>query len=652
MTNSHSPSAGVAFRPRRPGPLRVIIVARISTEHQDVRSLADQEAKCREYLSQSYRGPLEVRVIASQGSGEHLDRAELDDLEGCIEGEQYDLVLAEDLGRICRRQHAYELCEDHCTGLIAINDRVDTTTDGWQDSAFIAAWHHERSNRDTAQRIRRSLNHRFDQCGVVQFVLFGYIKPPGARNDRELQKDVRYQALIPDIFRRLEEGATYAEIADSLNAQHIPTGPCCRRNEWTDDMVRSWVHSPILKGIRLRNRMYSKRNNKTGRHRSARAAPEMLRVRECPHLTYFSAEYYDHVIETLAQRNRGCARTANGRPDSRSGVSRKRTYFPGQHARCGICGRIYHWHGQGGEQVFLCSGAAGYRCWNGLHLNGQFVREQILAAISEAMVSLPGFDAVFGDLVRQEAEQFLSQRDEERQRLTSRLAGIERRIANVSDAIEQGAATGQVASLIERLQQLERDRGECRLAFDELNARPPMLQTLPDAEALRNSAREVLQHMAPDDQEGCRLLRKLVPDLVIMPYGIIDGSDIIARAEFTLTLIPLLPPELVDRPESQQFHRRIVTTVGSVSQTVTLLGEVIARKHRGESHQTIACELGVSKSQVSKTWILAQQMQAQGLTEPFIRLVAMPPQTHRLRRHQHPRFRMDPLPGWPRPWPA
>lgn len=593
-------------------------------------------------------------MISSQGSGEHLDRRELLELESCIESAQYDLVLAEDLGRICRRQHAYELCElcqDHGTRLIAINDRVDTATEGWQDSAFIATWHHERSNRDTAQRIRRSLNNRFDHGGVVQFVVFGYIKPPGARNDQQLQKDEQYAALIPDIFRRLEHGATYAEIADFLNAQQIPTGPCCRRSEWTDNMVRAWVHNPILKGIRQRNRQISRRNNRTGRHRSVPAPAEMLRVRECPHLAYFSAEYYDHVIATLARRNRGCARTANGQPDPRNGVSRKRTHFPGQHARCGICGRIYHWHGQGGEQIFLCSGAADYRCWNGLHLYGQRVREQILAAISEAMVVLPGFDAVFGDLVRQEAEQFLSQRDEERQRLTARLTGLERRIANLSDAIEQGAATGQVTSLIELLQQHERDRGECRLALDELNARPPMLQTLPKAETLRNSARHMLQHMAPDDQEGCRLLRRLVPDLVIVPYEMIDGSDIVARAEFTLTLVPLLPPELVDRPEAHLLQRRIVTTVGSVSKSVTHLGEVITRKRRGESHRTIARELGCTKSQVSRSWILAQQMEAQGLTEPFLRLTEMPAETHRLRRLLHPRFQFSPLPGWPRPIP-
>jgi hypothetical protein len=47
----------------------------------------------------------------------------------------YDLVLAEDMGRIFRRVHAQlfcESCEDCDTRLIALNNHIDTAQDNWR----------------------------------------------------------------------------------------------------------------------------------------------------------------------------------------------------------------------------------------------------------------------------------------------------------------------------------------------------------------------------------------------------------------------------------------------------------------------------------------------------------------------------------------
>ncbi|MDZ4687350.1 MAG: recombinase family protein [Planctomycetaceae bacterium] len=280
------------LRARNGHVLRIIIVVRISTIHHDPRSLAEQEAMCLAYIAQHYDGEVEVIDIASQGSGEHLDRDELRDLEVRIASRQFDVVIVEDLGRICRRKRAYdfcEMCQDCGTRLISINDKVDTAVAGWEDMAFIATWHHERSNRDTSDRIRSSLNNRFDHGGGVQFVLYRYIKPEGAKSDADLLKDPAAEAIIPELFRRLEQGARYAELADWLNERGIPPGPCCRLPPWDGSMVRRFVHNPILKGIRLRNRLISKRHHKTGRHKSVKAEPQQLRVRKCPHLAYFEA---------------------------------------------------------------------------------------------------------------------------------------------------------------------------------------------------------------------------------------------------------------------------------------------------------------------------------------------------------------------------
>src|SRR5438067_389894 len=121
--------------PKKGNSLHVLGIARISTEHQDKRSLDDQKNKLREFVSGCFTGSVDWKVLATQGSGEHLDRKELHDAEQLIESGTVDLVIAEDLGRICRRHRAYdfcELCEDNNTRLIAIGDRVDTGQDGWR----------------------------------------------------------------------------------------------------------------------------------------------------------------------------------------------------------------------------------------------------------------------------------------------------------------------------------------------------------------------------------------------------------------------------------------------------------------------------------------------------------------------------------------
>jgi hypothetical protein len=56
-----------------------------------------------------------LEMIATQSSGERIDREELTTLSTAIESRTLDLVLAEDLARIARRIHAVLICEA-CNG--------------------------------------------------------------------------------------------------------------------------------------------------------------------------------------------------------------------------------------------------------------------------------------------------------------------------------------------------------------------------------------------------------------------------------------------------------------------------------------------------------------------------------------------------------
>ena len=115
--------------PRNGRILRVLVIARISTVYQDKRSLDDQIAKVKEYLGPVYSGQIDWTIIKAQGGGDHLGNKALHEAERLIESGQLDLVISEDLARISRRKRAYDFCQlciDHNTRLIALDDRIDT----------------------------------------------------------------------------------------------------------------------------------------------------------------------------------------------------------------------------------------------------------------------------------------------------------------------------------------------------------------------------------------------------------------------------------------------------------------------------------------------------------------------------------------------
>ena len=112
-------------RPKNGRFFKVLAVCRISTEHQNEMSLQDQLALYDEWLTRELDEDFRIEQIASRGSGEVLDRAELLEITEKVESGDYDIVIAEDLGRICRRMQAVIICEaavDSNTRLIAIND--------------------------------------------------------------------------------------------------------------------------------------------------------------------------------------------------------------------------------------------------------------------------------------------------------------------------------------------------------------------------------------------------------------------------------------------------------------------------------------------------------------------------------------------------
>lgn len=632
------------------GKLKVLAVCRISTLKQDEKSLEDQEASYRQWLDTSTQVPYELEVIATQGSGECIDRAEYLDAIERVESGLYDLVITEDLGRICRRVHAHifcESCQDEDTRLIALNDNIDTGIEGWEMNSFFAAMRHESYNRDTSQRIRRTLRNRFMQGGVVQCEIFGYLKPSGATTDADLSKDPAAETLYDEWFRLLEEGASYSEVADWMNALGIPTGPYCRSDTWTGRMVGRITFNPILKGLRQRNRKMSRRVNKTGRRKSVAAPPEDLLERDCPHLAFIDPVRYDRVICQLKERNAKYRRGLSGGIDPRKNVPKKRTRWPGQSVLCGICGRNFVFGGHGQTDHLMCSGAREYQCWNGITFDGPTACNTLSLKLFEQISKLPGFDSQFMTELHRECELVDGDRTKRSDEIAHQIGDVERKASNIVRAIGE---LGTSPILSAELRSLETKLGDLRAEQSELAESPRQRLVLPSVAEIGRIAKETFKDLASDSQEFARQMRRIVEQIFVHPHRLCDGGHPVLRAEVKFSLVPFVSKDasglsgLGDRlsgtfiadlfvpPQRAVFRDDVVRLTQSTSLT----------------ERQIASQLGITQPAVQYAKKLARQMKRLGLSDPYVTLTGPPADYAKLKRHNHHRYEFTPRDGFPR----
>lgn len=633
--------------------LRVLAICRISTVNQDERSLEDQEAYYRGWLTKYFDRPFDMEVIASRGSGECIDRVEYQRAIERVESGEFDLVISEDLGRICRRVYAHifcETCEDHDTRLIAINDQVDTGRDDWRLNSYFAVMRHEAYNRDTALRIRRSLRNRFSAGGVVQCEVFGYIKPPDAKSDADLRKDPNAEPIYEEWFHRLENGASYAEVADWLNSRGIEPGPYCRSSKWDGPMVGRITNNPILKGLRVRNRKLSRRVNSSGRRKSVNAPREELLTRDCSHLQFIEPGRYDRVIEMLRKRNGRYRRRGEGGRDTRANVPKKRTRFPGQSVYCGVCGRLYVFGGHGQKDHLMCAGAREYRCWNGVTFDGSDACRRLSDAVFSQIESLPAFESEFLESIANEIASSDGRRVAEPRELECLRERNQRETDNMLAAIRQFGAN---RILLDDVGRLEREKLDLEHRLSELQRRPRSRIEIPSIDQVKQIAREEVSRLAAGTPEFGRLMSRVLPAIHVFPYRLCDGGHIVLRACATFTLLSFLSRDVAELHRLQErLTRHLCVDLFEPPQREEYRQRVVQSRLEGNKERLIATELGITTTAVQRAAALQRLMDTLGIDDPWVPVRQPPDDNGKLCRHLHKRYAFEPLIGYPRAWPA
>ena len=628
-------------KPKNGTKFKGIGVARISRETQDEKSWEDQEAFYREWLDRTYeRDNYELRVIEYQGSGQILDHAEFLELCDLVATGNYDFVIAEDLSRIIRRLQAVIFCEEAealGTRVVGIGDPVDTAIEGWEYAAVFTSLKNKAFCKDTARRIRRTLRNRFANGEIVMCLQYGYIKPHPGASDEEVQKDPEAVAIYEKWISMLEDGATYAEVARWLESENIQTGPYCTSKKWTVAMVKRLTYNPILKGERHRNKKKVRRMQ-NGRPKCVDAPPEELLIRQVPHLAFVEPERWDRLIRQLDERNKKYQRSAERKNDPRADIPKRETRWPGQHLRCGVCGRLYVHGGHGKKERMMCNGAREYSCWNSMTVDAAEVANAVAGDIRELVRSLPSFDEAWVAEYESQRLTMLKTQNSELKRVKAELAKEERSVDNLIGAL---AELGSSPSVLEKIRAGESKVQLLKDRVHQLEKASSETIALPSLEEIVAVSDKSFEDVAIADQNFGRMMKSVVDEFFVLPYRLADGGHVQPKIAYRACLA-----SLVDHPDLELLQFDRVVDLTKKPRRLRFLEDVVEMVDSGAKHAEIAAELGIFKTEVGYAMALHRKMLALGIDDPWVPVTCSDQVVDYFKRVRNSQFNFKPLAGF------
>ncbi len=359
-----------------------------------------------------------------------------------------------------------------------------------------------------------------------------------------------------------------------------------------------------------------------------------------PHLGFIEASRYDRVVAMLKRRNANRGRKPVDGSDPRKGVPRKRTAWPGQHARCGVCGRLYYYGGNGRDGHLMCSGAKDYRCWVGTTFLGPLAAERIAAAVFGEVRSLPEFDSLLLEEVRRgmvAARATMEARLAESSRLEQTL---DRQIRSTTNLLVDDESS---RALREKLRELESERDRVVADRAELIEAAGAAPELPSMERIVATFDEAFRGLARDSDEFGRLMSRVVPRLEVWPCRAIDGGNVELRARLTVELAALLPGARGWESLVGVLSREVVVDLFDPPQRVAHLARVRELTALNWQQRQIAQELGITQTAVQRTAVLTKKLDALGLDDPYQAVTGPPEDSDRTCRHRHARYRFETL---------
>jgi DNA invertase Pin-like site-specific DNA recombinase len=632
----------VRLAPKDPtGPLRVLVLGRISTPHQSAENIDASYRFVEEFLRRAYQGPIAFRFLGEQASGMRTDRQTIREAEDAIATGAVDLVIAEDLARFYRNpRHQYAFVQDAVdagTRVICIGDNLDTADPNWEINMGAAALRHGLMIPDTRRRVKRTAAHAFENGGMVQKVRFGYRKltkkeaaagsfgPPGLR----MAKDPECTPVLREMRAWVLAGDGYAAIAERLNERAVPVGRYVVNRRWTGRLVMETLRDPILAGTRTYGDVASEPIFRTGKHRR-RKNPAGPRTKHYPELAHFTADEHAALLAAMAERAAASRRChPAGAASPLYNQPRSRSLFPAQHARCGVCGSKMYRYNDGQLKCGKVIAEGGAACWNHVQLSIELACDKVLGWLLGVCRRVPGFEEAMVEAARAELQA---------QRERRRKAGdaVERDVGDLqsqADRLARAIALGGDMEVL--VLQLKDVNARLLEAKKDLSVRQRQEGSEPGflgRQDVQQRLDEAVATLARTSHAFADLMRAWLPEFVIVPVQAVDSGLVRPRARLTLRL-PAAPTAEGGGAEAPYVFR---TELDLFEPPLHIRHRRACSKLRNSdarpSLSKIAAQLGINRMTVKLALDLTRKMENEGLTEPYRVLTGPPARASRWRR--------------------
>lgn len=520
------------------GPLRVIIIGRISTEHQSLENIDASYEYVKKYLQAAYHGDVHFKCLGERGSGMLKDRSSIREAEDDIESGTWDLVIVEDLARAYRNTQ-YQIgfvqnCVDNDTRLISIGDALDTADPNWQAILHVAAVRHGMYIPDTQRRVQRTASHTFKNGGMVLKVPYGYRKlskdeaasgtsgPIGLR----IARIPEATPVIAEIRRRILRGDSYSTIARWLNAEGIPVGKYVAAKQWLGRHVVELMRQPLLQGIRQFGKIKSRFIYKSGKHKHERnSAPEEAICLELAHLTA------DEQAELWAVMDARDRRKNPSRRHRRLGIPRRESLWPGQHLCCCQCDAELYWMGPDKLQCRHARPSSDHSCWVQTIVSAEVIRTKLLPQFTTYLRSQPELLATVVDAAWDEYRRTSEFGERKLHELERQQADYQQQIQRIVAAI---AKRSDSEILLEQLDVIERDLKRVRASIEHERQQWRASQLALSRDEVEQRLDETVLDLSRRSRTFGKLLSRTFPNLILIPIQAHDSAQIHPRIRWEL----------------------------------------------------------------------------------------------------------------------
>ena len=500
--------------------MRAVIYARYSTEMQRDTSIADQVEVCRRYAERNGWTVTSVYQDAA-ASGATAFRPGYASMLADAESRRFDVVVCEAIDRLSRK----------LADLADLHDRLTFTGVAIYCSTFgLVTPMHVGMMGTFAQMTLADLRHKTwrgqlgrARAGAIPGGLaYGYAVVPPAPG----AVDRGYRVIVPDeaeiirrIYRDYAAGKSPRAIARALNEEKL-AGPGGR--PWGDTTIRGQpdrgtgiLNNPVYCGILKWNRCSYVKNPTTGK-RAARVNDASKRETvEVPQLRIIDQDLWNRVEQQRSSSRRAAttASDCSGPMNTLNGTHRKKFLLSGL-LTCGLCGGGYTIIGK--DRYGCATRRSKGTCQNRTSISRQVVEVRVLAGLKDRMLE----PSLVAEFVRTfAAEQALIHREAivASTRLHSDLEEVERRLAGVLQAVENGAWSNSING---RLCELEACKAKLQQDIEAGSDLPMSVQLHPNvADIYRARVADLQIQLARPEVAGeaATTLTRLIQRIVLTP---------------------------------------------------------------------------------------------------------------------------------------